>query len=477
MSAAADTRPGRRLDWSGFGWAAGEVGLACYAAISTIYLLYFAVQVLHFPPVWAGLALLVPRVWNVVADPIAGVVSDRTRTRFGRRRPYLLGGALFWGVAFAVLFNLPRGHAPALDILWFGAVFLLNNTGLSLYQVPYSTMLAEISRDQQVRTRLAGYREIVARAAVLLTLSFGPWLLGRFPSEATGFGVIGGVFGGAIVVSGLVAFLATAGAPEPELKLESNLNSNLNSNLESRPESRPGPGPVTHDHGLRAQLATLAANGPLAWLSASFLFVNVGDAVFSGALTFYLTRILGEGPAAIMKYYPVSSVTGILMAPLWWYTANRLGKIPLCRVAFALNALCCLLPLWITPAHAGLMYPFMVLYGLSNTGARLLPNAMAPDTADLDQARSGERREGAIFGIFVFVQQTGFAVGGFLLSLFLSAGQHTGAVYGSAAHEPTTGAILLTFTLASAALYGGAFAAVLPYRMPAQPMRSTSTPS
>jgi glycoside/pentoside/hexuronide:cation symporter, GPH family len=443
MSATAGIRPGRRLDWSGFGWAAGEVGLACYAAVSTIYLLYFATHVLRFPPVWAGLALLVPRVWNVVADPIVGILSDLTRTRFGRRRPYLLGGAIFWGTCFAVLFNLPRAQASVLDVIWFGAVFLLNNTGLSLYQVPYSTMLAEISRDQHVRTRLAGYREIVARGAVLLTLLFGPWLLGHYASEATGFGIVGGVFGGAIIVSGLVAFFATADAPEPAAE-------------------------IRHERGLRAQLATLAGNGPLAWLSASFLFVNVGDAVFSGALVYYLTRILGESPAAIGTLYPVSSITGIVVAPLWWRAANRLGKIPVCRVAYALNAICCILPLWITRGHAALMYPFMLLYGLSNTGARLLPNAMAPDTADLDQARTGERREGAIFGIFVFVQQTGFAVGGFLLSLFLAAGRHPGTVSGP--HEPAASAILLTFTLASALIYGSAFFAILPYRMPSQPM-------
>ncbi|HEY6517231.1 MAG TPA: MFS transporter [Steroidobacteraceae bacterium] len=445
MSATAGREPSRRLDWPGFGWATGEVGLACYAAISTIYLLFFAINVLRFPPVWAGLALLVPRVWNVVADPIVGIISDRTRTRFGRRRPYLLGGAIFWGVCFAVLFNLPPGRASVLDIVWFGAVFLLNNTGLSLYQVPYSTMLAEISRDQKVRTRLAGYREIVARGAVLLTLSIGPWLLGSAP-RAADYGMLGGVFGAAIIVSGVVAFFATADAPEPETA-------------------------VRQRHGLRDQLATLAGNRPLAWLSASFLFVNLGDTVFSGALAFYLTRILGDSPAAIKDYYPVSSITGILLAPVWWHLANRLGKIPVCRAAFALNALCCVLPLWITRGHAILMYPFMVLYGLSNTGARLLPNAMAPDTADLDQARTGERREGAIFGIFVFVQQTGFAIGGFLLGLFLAAGTHAGS------HEPTSSAILLTFTLASAALYGGAFAAILPYRMPPQPMWSTSTPS
>jgi Na+/melibiose symporter-like transporter len=445
MGAMTGGGTSRRPDWSGFGWAAGESGLACYAAISTIYLLFFAINVLRFPPVWAGLALLVPRIWNVVADPIVGILSDRTRTRFGRRRPYLLGGAIFWGVCFCVLFNLPPGRASVLDILWFGAVFLLNNTGLSLYQVPYSTMLAEISRDQEVRTRLAGYREIVARGAVLVTLSVGPWLLGRFPGTA-GYGALGGVFGAAIIVSGAAAFFATAGAPELEA-------------------------PARSEHGLRAQLATLAGNWPLTWLATSFLFVNLGDTVFSGALTFYLTRILGDSPSAVMKFYPWGSITGILVAPLWWLAANRVGKIPVCRAAFALNALCCVLPFWITRGHAVLMYPFMVLYGLSNTGARLLPNAMAPDTADLDQARTGERREGAIFSVFVFVQQTGFAIGGFLLGLLLAAGTHAGS------HEPTTSAILLTFTLASAALYGAAFAAVLPYRLPAQPTWSTSTPS
>ena len=439
MSVAIGAPQDGHLKWSGLGWAAGEVGLACYAGISTIYLLFYATEVLRIPPVWAGLALLVPRIWNVVADPIVGIVSDRTRTRFGRRRPYLLGGAVFWGVCFAVLFNLPRGQASALDILWFGGVFLLNNTGLSLYQVPYATMLAEISRDQHVRTRLAGYREIVARGAILLTLGSGPWLLGRSSSEATGFGIIGVVFGAAIIVSGLLAFLSTADAPAPDAV-------------------------IRHDHGLRSQLATMAGNRPLAWLSTSFLLVNVGDAVFSGALVYYLTRILGESPAAIGILYPVSSITGILVAPLWWRAANRLGKIPVCRAALGMNAVCCVLPFWITAPHAALMYPFMLLYGLSNTGARLLPNAMAPDTADLDHARTGERREGAIFGIFVFVQQTGFAVGGFVLSLFLAVGAHT--VAGSGSPEPSTMAILLTFTLASAALYGGAFAAILPYRIP-----------
>ncbi len=438
MSATAGRPLERRLDVGGIGWATGEVGLACYAAISTIYLLFYATQVLHIPPVLAGLALLVPRVWNVASDPLVGILSDKTRTRFGRRRPYLLGGAMLWGVCFAVMFDLPRLAHPALGAIWFGLVFLLNNTGLSLYQVPYATMLAEISRDERVRTRLAGYREIVARAAILLTLAGGPWLLAHASSEAGGYRTLGIVFGAAIVAGGLVAFVSTAGADGPVTGHARHLN-------------------------LRAQLATLAENRPLAWLSASFLFVNIGDAVFSGALVYYITRILGHSAAAIGVLYPVSSITGMIVAPLWWRAANRFGKIRVCRIALAMNALCCLLPFWITAGRYPLMFLFMSLYGLGNTGARLLPNAMAPDTADLDQERTGERREGVIFSIFIFVQQTGFAVGGFLLSVFLAFGAHTGA--STAAPEFSSRAILLTFTLGAALLYGSGFAAILPYRL------------
>ncbi len=426
-----------RPDWAGLGWATGETGLACYVGVSTIYLLFYATQVLHIPPVLAGLALLVPRVWNVAADPLVGILSDKTRTRFGRRRPYLLGGAILWGACFALLFNLSPLHRPLLAAVWFGLVFLLNNTGLSLYQVPYATMLAEISRDPQVRTRLAGYREIVARAAILLTLAGGPWLLGHAASQAAGFSVIGVVFGLAIVAGGVAAFLATGSADVPL---------------------------TAYKHlGLRTQVATLVENRPLAWLSASFLCVNVGDAVFSGALVYYITRILGHSPAAIGVLYPVSSVTGIVVAPLWWRAAIRFGKIRVCRVALALNALCCLLPLCITAGRYELMFPFMALYGFANTGARLLPNAMAPDTADLDQERTGERREGVIFSIFIFVQQTGFAVGGFLLGVFLAFGTQT--TVAATAPQFSAMAVLLTFSLGAAALYGSGFLAVLPYRL------------
>ena len=421
----------RWIDFSGIGWAGGEFGLACYAGLSTIYLLYFATEVLHIPPAWAGVALLVPRIWNMIADPVVGVLSDRTHTRYGRRRPYLLGGAVLWGLCVALLFNLPPVQPPLTATFVFALVFLLSNTGLTIYQVPYAAMLAEITHNQTQRTRMVALREIVARGAILLTLGAGPWILSMAPTQAAGFGRMGVVFGGAIMAAGLLAFAMTA---------------------------RAEPAAVVQGHGgFRAQMAALAQNRPLLWVSGSFLLVNTGDAVFSGSLVYFVTRVLGRSPALIGVLYPISSIAGIITAPLWSAAANRFGKVRMCRIALGGNALCCLLPLLMT-GHQQALYPFMALYGVFNTGARLLPNAMVPDTADLDRTRTGERREGIIFGIFVFMQQTGFALGGFLLGLFLSTG--TGA-----AAEPSVSGISLSFTAGAAALYGTALVLTMGYRI------------
>jgi GPH family glycoside/pentoside/hexuronide:cation symporter len=164
----------------------------------------------------------------------------------------------------------------------------------------------------------------------------------------------------------------------------------------------------------------------------------------------------------------VGSVTGILCTPLWTIAANRFGKTPVCRIALGMNAVCCTLPIFFPANAPWLMYPFMCLYGLFNTGARLLPGAMVPDTVELDQRRTGERREGVIFGLFVFAQQTGFAAGGFVLSLLLTFAGISSVAHGAGR---STG-IILCFALGAASLYGLAFLCSLGYRLDRQHMEN-----
>ena len=452
-STPGNASPRVRIDAAKLGWVTGELALACYAGVSTLYLLFYATEVLHLPAAWAGIAMLVPRLWNIAGDPLVGILSDRTRSRFGRRRPYLIAGALIWGAAFWLLFDLPHTEDPLTRSFIFGAVFLLNNTGLTLFQVPYAAMLAEFSPDPAVRTRLAAYREVAARVAILLTLTCAPRVLAAAPDPATGFNHVGLIFGAVIALSGTAAFFATAGAPATDGAPNSAV---------SQPRVR-----------AKLEFAPILENRPFAWITLAFLFVNLGDAVFSGSMVYYVTEVLRESPAIIGVLYPLSSLTGIACTALWTVAANRLDRGQVCRVAFAGNALCCMLPVLFGAGHAWLMYPFMCLYGLFNTGARLLPNAMVPDTVDLDRTLTGTNREGVLFGIFVFTQQTAFAAGGFVLSLLLTLAGFSGAAPGPG----RVAGILLCFTVASAALYGAAFVASLFYRLKLATGSARSAPS
>ena len=110
------------------GWATGELGIALFIGITMIFLLYFLTEGLRISPVIAGFVLLVPRVWDLLTDPIIGAFSDRTRTRIGRRRPFLLVGALALGPLFALIFAVPGSLSDTAKIVYVTLMYLLAST-------------------------------------------------------------------------------------------------------------------------------------------------------------------------------------------------------------------------------------------------------------------------------------------------------------------------------------------------------------
>jgi GPH family glycoside/pentoside/hexuronide:cation symporter len=89
------------------GWAIGESAIACHMAIISVYLLFYLTEVHHFPGALAGTLILIPRVWNLVTDPLMGGISDRVKSRWGRRRPFLLAGAVVWALSYVAMFWMP----------------------------------------------------------------------------------------------------------------------------------------------------------------------------------------------------------------------------------------------------------------------------------------------------------------------------------------------------------------------------------
>lgn len=376
-----------------FGWAFGQFAIASHMAIISVYLMYYLTEGHGVSAGLAGLVLLLPRIWNVVTDPLMGAISDRTRSRWGRRRPYLVAGALLWGAAFAAMFALPVQQDPTVTAIWFVAIYLVVNTGVTLYHVPYSAMAPEMTSDYDERLSLVGYKEMAARIAVLLAIAGAPLLLEAAETPAQGYRWIGLTFGGLIVVSGLVAFATTARAPA----------------VAFQPQKM----------SLREQWNTLKQNRPLGILSLAYLFGNMASVAFSALLIYFITVVHGQSPALMGILYPLGALTSVVLTPVWAKIGARIGKREACRIAYIGLIICWLSPGLVPQGAVWALYLLMFVHGAFNAAAELLPNAMVPDTVEYDELNSGARREGTIYGAWIFVQQTGMALGGFVASLAL----------------------------------------------------------
>jgi len=436
------------------GWAVGEFAIASHMAIISIYLLFYLTDVQHLPSALAGTLILIPRVFNVITDPLMGGVSDRFRSRWGRRRPFLLVGAVIWGGAYCAMFWIPEHWTVLQKSAWFLISCLCVNAGLSLYHVPYSAMLPEMTRDPRERLTLSGYKEIAARLSVLVTVMASPMIVKAAPDALTGYRLVGALTGALILLSGTTAFLATAKAPSESFQ----------------------PQTLTW----RQQLNTFRANKPLFRLSGVYLLSSACDAFYSAMMIYFVTTAMRLDAGMMSVLYPVGSLTAMFMTTMWSLFGRRVGRKPACQLAFAGGAVTFCLALLLPAARLDLMIAYMVVLGGCFAGIFLLPSSMTPDTVEYDQKISGQRREGAIYGAWIFTQQTGMALGAFLVGLYLNLiGYHPG----QAASPELAQMLRLGFAVGPALLLAGGVLLLRPLTIggrsspPLPPTPPTSIPS
>lgn len=375
------------------GWAAGELGIAAYVGITMSFMLFYATEALGISPFWAGITLLVPRLWDAFIDPFVGAISDRTESRMGRRRPYLLFGALTFGIAFALIFRAPAQASEFEKILYVTALYLVTSTAFTFYDVPYSSMAAEMTTEYRERTKLTGYKMIAARLGILVTILIAPGIFTTTDGPVIGFARLGMVFGAFMVLTGIIAFISTKDAPQIVRKVEK--------------------------IGVKAEYRALAANRPLLILWWGFLAQNLAIGASATTLIYYVVFVLKLPPVMVATFATTAAVTATLATPLWVWISRRFGKRETYLAALA-GALVLSLPaLMLTPDTAWLLFPILAIAGAFDAGNQLLPNSMVPDTIEYDELSTGQRREGAIFGTWAFCRKLGMAGGAFAVSMFL----------------------------------------------------------
>jgi glycoside/pentoside/hexuronide:cation symporter, GPH family len=408
------------------GYAVGSVGTGVFSTVPGLLLLTFMVRQLQVPAAIAGLVILVPRLWDVVTDPLAGSLSDRTRTRWGARRPWLLAGAMTMPIAFALLFRVPEasGTEAALYVL---AIYLVGTTTYTIFQVPYVSMLAEMTEDYHERTTIMSWRIALLTVGILVGGAAAPEVVAAGGGGRDGYALMG-------VVIGAVLFLALIGTV-----------------VGTRRVPIVTPQPVTAP--FREQLRAAAANRPFFRLLGCFFVQALGIGAMLAGVDFFAAYILeDESQTTFLFAFLVGPA--LVTMPLWVWVGHRFGKLTgyvACSLIFAVGAVSLLTA---SPDRLWLVYLQVFVMGTAYAGTQMFPFAMLPDTISADTARTGLRRAGAYTGVWTAGEKAGFAVGPALFAGVLAITGFIETESGAIIEQPAAALTGLTlgFTVLPAAL-------------------------
>ncbi|MFI2646635.1 MFS transporter [Micromonospora fulviviridis] len=409
------------------GYALGSLVTGAFGTVPGLLLLPYLTDTLGVAAGVAALLVLLPKAWDVLVNPVAGRISDRTRSRWGARRPWLLVGGLALAVLFAAIFAAPFGTGPAAGT-YVALAFLATATAFAFFQVPYVAMPAELTDDPAERTRLMSWRIAVLALAILVSGAVAPAVV-----TAGGDGVPGhrwmGLFVAALIVAGTVgAFLGTRSAPTGTVG-----------------ESEPS---------LRAQLAVAGRNRPFRVLLACFVIQSAGVATVLAGVKYFADQVLRAPDSGPTLLFACFVGPALLVMPLWTRAGARLGKraaLVAASLLFAAGALA----LVASPAlPAAAVYAVVALTGVGYAGQQVFALAMLPDCIAYDTARTGRRQAGVFTGLWTAGETFGLALGPGIYGLVLQLSGYVSSSTGTAAAQSATArlGVLLGFTVLPALL-------------------------
>ncbi len=381
------------------GYAAPAVILAALGLSFYVYLPKFYADVVGINLTTLGLIVLVSRLWDAVTDPAIGAASDRTRTRWGRRRPWMAIAAIPLAGSFYLLLTPPL-DGGALATSRFAVLAFVFFLCWTMVAVPYESLGAEISFDYDDRNRLFGARE----SAVLLGTLVGSALPALFEASDTGatrgYGLLGLVY--AVAAAVLIGWCILAVHERRWADAQ-------------RPSGSPW-----------RNLRPLFRNRPFLTLLVAYTLYSLGGAIAATVILFYVQYVLRSnlGPLFLVLYLGF----GIVFLPLWVRLAQRWEKKPAWLLALAINTAAFAGVAWLGPGDTLAFGVLVSLSAIGLGGCLAIPPSMQADVIDYDQWKTDVRHEGQYIGLWALAKKLAMAVGAAIAFPLLDRAGYVGGV-------------------------------------------------
>ncbi len=367
----------------------GDFGYSVAGQTVTMFLIFFLTDVFGIPPAAAGTVMLISKLWDAVSDPMMGSLVDGTRTRWGSKRPWILFGAVPFGLTFFLLFAGPV-FPPPLRVLYAGITFILFCTAQTVVNIPYCALTVSMTEDADERSSITAWRMSLALVGTLIAGAATPAVV-----QAMGGGV-----------SGYRRYALIAGAVGAFMYLITFLGVEER-NFGGQEKVR-----------FLANLRSVFVNRPFLILAASTLATMTALNILAAVVSYYVTYNLRE-PGLVAACLGLLLGCAVLFMPLLGWLSKRLGKARAYMFALAEVTVVILLLRYLGERSVAAAMTLFALAGFGVGSMYLYPWSIVADTIEYSQWKTGIRPEGALYGYFTFVFKVGTALSGFIIGIVL----------------------------------------------------------
>jgi GPH family glycoside/pentoside/hexuronide:cation symporter len=412
MTTQAEARAGKLPLWVKLVYGSGDWGMATFGTLRQIFYAIFLTDVVGLDPRLASIAALVGVIWDAVNDPLVGTISDGLRTRWGRRRPFLLLFAIPYAFGFLMLWWAPPWENQIAVMLTVMLAFMLSDTLQTLVIVPFLTLTPELTPDYDERTSLTGYRMFFNLVASLVTAVAAPTIVDEMLAagftQQQGYLAVAAMFGASAAIPFLLIGFLLRERPAP-----------------------PTPDPVGGGGGQASVsfVETLRAawgNIPFRFATALYMLNWITFDLVALMLPFFLVYWVAQGDLLAkanllgVRLALESAVLGVLLivaviaVPVWVWASRRFSKRSAYVGGMVFWAVVQLLIALARPGQVNFVLMLAVLAGISVSTAHVLPDAIFPDVIEWDELRTRRRHEGIYYGVKNFIRKLTGALAIFL---------------------------------------------------------------
>ena len=390
-------------------YGAGDLGTSITTNLLSFFLLFFFTNVAGLDPALAGLVLLIGKIWDAVNDPVVGVLSDRTKSKMGRRLPWMIFAAIPFGLSFFAQWLVPS--TDKMVLFWYYVIVgIVFNTFFTAVNLPYTALTPEITQDYNERTSLNSFRFTFSIGGSILSLFIAQLIFAFFkdPARQTASCDTGGmqyIVLGAVcaIISSISIYWCVWGIRRRAIASDRQRlhNESLDTSIE--------------ELSFREQLKIVFNNRPFLFVIGIYFCSWLALQITASIIPYFVVNWMKMQESDFILVTIAVQGTALVMLSVWSEISKRFGK----KAAYFMGS-----GIWII-AQAGLfflqegqvvmLYVLAIMAGCGISTAYLIPWSMIPDVTDLDELETGQRREGIFYAFMVLLQKFGLAAGLFLL--------------------------------------------------------------